>query len=323
MRKIIIDTDTGSDDAVAILMAMFSEEIEVCAITTVSGNCHLEQATKNCLQTLEIANTYYPPVYKGSHKPLFRDLFTAKGVHGEDGMGDQSLIHPTIKHHDGHAVDKILELIKKYPYEIEIITLGPLTNIAKAILLDKDTMSQVKQIYSMGTSGLGPGNCTPVSEFNVYVDAESYKVLLESGIPMTIIGFDICLGDSALQRKEIDLLMESENKTAHFAIQCNQRLYQYNLENTGQEFIDLPDPIAMGVLLWPEIVEKELKTHAKVMTNQDETYGQVIFYGDKRLVLANQYQSLDKNVSLVTKINHALFKTKLINILKNSQKNST
>ena len=315
MRKIIIDTDTGSDDAVAILMAMLSPEVEVLAITTVSGNCHLDQATQNCLQTLEVSNTYFPPIYKGSEKPLIRDLFTAEGVHGEDGMGDQNLIHPSRKHNEGNAVLEILNLVKQYPNEIEIITIGPLTNIAKAILLDINTMRKVKRIYSMGTSGLGPGNCTPVSEFNVYVDADSYKIFLESGIPITITGFDICLGDSALHRNDLDYLLDSNSKVAEFAVKCNQTLYEYNLNNTGEEFIDLPDPVAMGVMLWPEIVLDSVKTHAKCITNQDETYGQVIFYNDPRLVLANTYQKLEKNVTLITRIDTITFKKKLIEML--------
>ena len=315
MRKIIIDTDTGSDDAVAILMAMLSEDIEVLAITTFSGNCHLDQATLNCLQTLEVSNTYYPPVYKGSDKPLVRDLFTAEGVHGEDGMGDQNLVNPSGKHNEGNAVTKIIDLVKANPYEIEIITIGPVTNIAKAILLDPKTMTKVKHIYSMGTSGLGPGNCTPVSEFNVYVDAESYDILLNSGIKTTIIGFDICLGESALDKEDMNYLLDSGSKTAEFAIKCNKTLYEYNLKNTGEEFIDLPDPVAMSVMLWPEIILNKVETYAKTIINQDETYGQVIFYNDKRLVLTEQYQKLKKNVTLITKIDNNLFKQKLMEVL--------
>ena len=315
MRKIIIDTDTGSDDAVAILMAMLNKDVEVLAITTVSGNCHLDQATLNCLQTLEISDTYYPPVYKGSDKPLVRELFTAEGVHGEDGMGDMDLIHPLRTHAKGDAVIKILELVKKYPNEIEIITIGPLTNIAKAILLDEQTMNKVKHIYSMGTAGMGPGNCTPVSEFNVFVDAESYKIFTDSTIPKTIIGFDICLGDSALHRKELDVLLQSKNKVAEFAVKCNNTLLNYNIINTGEEFIDLPDPVAMGVMLWPEIVIDKVESHAKTIINQDETYGQVIFYHDKRLVLADTYQELQKNVTLIARIDTSLFKKKLIETL--------
>jgi purine nucleosidase len=315
MRKVIIDTDTGSDDAVAIIMALQSKDVEVLAITTVAGNCDLDKATLNCLQTIEIVDAYYPEVHKGSSKPLFRELVTAENVHGEDGMGDQDLVHPTFKHTGEDAVSKIISLIKRYPNEVELVTIGPLTNIAKAILLDPNTMKQTKHIYSMGTQGLGSGNCSPVSEFNVYVDAESYKIVLESNIPITIIGFDICLGDAALHEKDINDLLNQGSPIAEFAVKCNKTLLEYNLKHSKKVFIDLPDPVAMGVFLWDDIIINKISCHAKVIINQDETYGQVIFYHNQHLVLSEAYQNLPKNVTLITKIDSELFKRKLKEIL--------
>ncbi|MEK4068912.1 nucleoside hydrolase [Peribacillus sp. FSL R5-0717] len=110
-------------------------------------------------------------------------------------MGDDDLIHPTINPEPGHAVDVILDLVEKNPGEIEIVTIGPVTNIALAILKAPETMNKVKRIYTMGTAGFGAGNTTPVAEFNVYVDAEAYSIIMKSGIPISIIGFDICLGE--------------------------------------------------------------------------------------------------------------------------------
>ena len=315
MRKIIIDTDTGSDDAVALIMALKDKGVKVEAITMVSGNCHIDQATKNALMTLEVTDTYYPNVYKGSGKPLFRELFTALNVHGEDGMGDQDLVHPTLKEQDENAITVMLDLINKYPNEIEIIAIGPMTNIAKAILLDPITMKKVKHIYSMGTSGLGQGNTTPVSEFNVYVDAESYDIFLEFDVPKTIIGFDICLGGSALHQKDLDFLLNSGNKEAIFSVKVNKTLQDYNLRNTGEVFIDLPDPVAMGVLLWEDIILEKVDTYAKTITTDNECYGQVIFYCDERTVLYDTYKNEKKNVTLIKKIDNQLFKKKLLELL--------
>lgn len=182
LRKLIIDTDTGSDDAVALMMALLSDNIEVIGITTVCGNVPLDLATKNALMTSEICNSQVP-IFAGADKPLFRNLVTAVNVHGNDGMGDCDLIHPTTKPANGHAVDFILETVKSNPDQIEIVALGPVTNIALAILKEPETMKKVKHIWSMSTGGFGPGNTTPVAEFNVFVDAESFSALLNSEIP--------------------------------------------------------------------------------------------------------------------------------------------
>ena len=259
MRRIIIDTDTGSDDAIALIMALKSPEINIEAITTLSGNCELNQATKNALMTIEITNSVFPPVYKGTRVPLFRALETATHVHGLDGMGDLDLIHPTIKETKGSAVDKIIELVKKYPNEIEIITIGPATNIAQAILKDKETMQLVKKIYAMGTAGLGAGNITPVAEFNVYVDAEAFKIMIESGIDIIVIGYDICVEEASFRDKEFDILLNSGIATAVYSVQINKVLLEWNISLFNDRFINLPDPMAMAVLLWEDTILESKK----------------------------------------------------------------
>ena len=226
MRKLIIDTDTGSNDAVALIMALKSETVSVEAITTVCGNVPLDLATKNALMTIEVANGQTPPVYVGSAKPLMRDLVTATNVHGDDGMGDIDLIHPTLIAEEKHAVDAIIEIVKNNPGEIEIVTIGPVTNIALAMFKDPDTMNTVEHIYSMGTAGFGAGNTTPVAEFNVYVDAEAYSIMLNFGVPITIIGFDVCLGDAAWNKEDIDLLLSSGKPEAEFSVKCNKTLLE-------------------------------------------------------------------------------------------------
>ena len=243
MRKMIIDTDCGSDDAVALMMALKSRDISVKAITAVGGNVPLDFAV-------------------GAVRPLFRELVTAVNVHGKDSMGDAGLIRPTLLPENEHAVDAIIRIVKSCPDEIELVTIGPATNIALAIIKDPDTMKRVKQIYTMGTSGFGPGNCTPVSEFNVYVDAEAFHIMITAGIPVTIIGFDLCLGKSALTKTELDTLMSSGKKEAMFAVTCNRMVVDYNIAANGQYFLDLPDAVAMGVMLWDDIVlEKSLVMH--------------------------------------------------------------
>jgi purine nucleosidase len=276
MRKFIIDTDTGSDDAVALIMALKSEEVYIEAVTTVCGNIPLEQATQNALMTIEVTNAQMPPVYVGEAKPLKRPLMTARSVHGNDGMGDCGLIKPTRTPAGDQAVDRILDLVKANPNEIEIITIGPVTNIAKAILKDPDTMKTVKHIYAMATGGFGPGNVTPVAEFNVYVDGEAFEIMLNAGIPLTIAGFDICLGEAALNKDEIETIKGSGKREAIFAMACNKAKLQWHIDTFNSHSINLPDPVAMAVALWEDVVIEAVDAHCYTCTQEEPVYGQVI-----------------------------------------------
>ena len=155
MRKIIIDTDTGSDDAVAIMMCLREPSVDVVALTTVSGNVPVEQATWNCLMSAQIAvgAENVPPVYVGADRPLMRDRVHARNVHGNDGMSDCGLIHPDISPVEGiHACDAIIDFVRKYPDEIELAVIGPVTNVALAMMKEPDVMKHVKCIWTMGTT---------------------------------------------------------------------------------------------------------------------------------------------------------------------------
>lgn len=166
MRRFIVDTDTASDDAAALMIAALSEEIDLLGVTIVAGNVGLKQATDNALMTLEVCGSD-APVYLGAKRPLFRERHETISVHGKDGMGDCDIIHPKRSPEEKRAVEFILEQVERYPNEVELVVLGPATNIALAILTDREIMSKVKHIWSMGTPGFGFGNATPVSEFNV------------------------------------------------------------------------------------------------------------------------------------------------------------
>ena len=308
MRKFIIDTDTGSDDAVALIMALLSSEVEVVGITTVCGNAPLECSTKNALMTVEVCGTQVP-VYEGLAKPILREPVTTVNVHGNDGMGDLDLIHPSARAQSQHAVDFILDAIASNPGEIEIVAIGPVCNLAAAIIKDAATMKHVKRIWSMGTSGFGAGNTTPVAEFNVYADAESYSILLQSGIPITIIGFDLCLGPAALNRTDIET-WRLHSSISRFAIECNTELLNYNLKRSGEYIIDLPDAVAMGAALWDDIVLDRVDVYAYCCTTEPHTYGQVILY-DRNDVLAIEQTIPPDNATVIRSIDHALFKQRM------------
>ncbi len=314
MRKFIIDTDTGSDDAVALMMGLLSDEVEVLGITTVCGNIGVEQATKNALMTKEICSSNVE-VYKGAAKPLFKEREETVSVHGKDGMGDMDLIHPKTTANNTHAVDYILDTIKNSDDKIEIVMLGPASNIALAILKDAQTMRKVKRIWSMGTGGFGAGNATPVAEFNVFIDAESYKILLESQIPITIIGFDLCLGESALNKEDMQKL-SSANAIGKFAVDCTSVLLRYNLERgSGRHIVDLPDAVAMGVALWDDIVVEAIECNCYCCTLEKAAYGQVIVAPSNRHYEALDMNYDDHNATVVKAINPHLFKEKLIALI--------
>lgn len=312
MRKFIIDTDTGSDDAVALIMALKSPQVKVLGITTVCGNIPEEQATKNALMTAQLCGSSVP-VYPGMKKPLMRELVTAVNVHGQDGMGDGGLIHPDKAPCSMHAVDYLIEEVSRNPGEIEIIALAPVTNLALSILRAPEVMSKVKRIYTMGTSGFGPGNITPVAEFNVCVDAESYDIMLRSGIPITIIGFDLCTGEATLNRRDIEIL-SAGGPMAKFSVDCNKALISYNLRRSGEYVIDLPDAVAMAVALWDDIVLDRTTAYCHCCTKEERAYGQVIIY-PKGEVFSMDYEIPPDNAVVIKKIDVSAYKERLMALL--------
>ncbi|MDR1617460.1 MAG: nucleoside hydrolase, partial [Treponema sp.] len=249
--KLVIDTDCGSDDAMAIAMALRDEAWEILFFTVVSGNVILEQAVKNTLLSIEMAGTYEPPVYAGCRDMLLHPLAFAHETHGQDGMGDLGLAPERLKPAAGHGVFKMLEALRGHDRgEIEIVTLGPLTNIAVALRLDPAAMARVRRISIMGSAGLGAGNVSPLAEFNIWQDAEAAKIVLESGLPLFLTGWDACLDDAMLEEADIERLRRS-GPLGRFVVDCNRRLLELNLERFGRPCLDMADPAAMAAALFP------------------------------------------------------------------------
>ncbi len=314
MRKFIIDTDTASDDAAAIMMMALSEGIEILGVTVLAGNVGVEQAAKNALMTLEVCGVE-APVYLGAKRPLFHEHKETISVHGKDGMGDRDIIHPKRKPEQMRAVDFILETVKKYPDEVEIAVLGPATNIALATLIDRDVMKRVKRIWSMGTPGFGPGNATPISEFNVFIDAEAYAVMLDSGSPITNAGFDLCVGDIGIYRYELAYLA-SGSKVAKFLAEATTELLNFNLKTRGVHMVDLPDAVAVAVALWPDVVLGSVRCYCHCVTTDGPAYGQVIFFQEGKT-----YEAMPAigsfNADVITAIDEKLFTQRFMDLIRN------
>ena len=300
-RRIIIDSDTGGDDALAILMAAKSPNITIEGVTVMQGNVTLEQAANNALMTLELAGCD-SGVYLGATATLNGVERKTFSVFGWDGMGDKDLIHPSGKPSEQDAVDFILETVKKYPDEIEIMAIGPATNIARAILKDPETMSHVKHIWSMGTAGLGEGNATPVAEFNVFKDAEAYKVVLDSGINITIVGLDVCETEDAFFTGSQMAEMEKGNDVQKYVADAFSMLLEFRRYTRGADNVDICDAVLAAAVIWPDFIANSLDCKASCVTHDCESLGEVIFYRTDRV-----YDSLPEvgnpNVQLVTELN--------------------
>lgn len=301
-KKIIIDTDCGSDDAMAIAMALNDPDYEVLMCVAVSGNVYVDQAALNTLTTIEYAKSYEPPVYKGCRKMLLKELIYAHETHGNDGMGDIGLVPQRLKVQDGNGVLKMLEALRASEEgEIDIVALGPLTNLALAIRLDYETMKKAGRIVIMGTAGLGAGNVTPVAEFNIWQDAEAAKIVVESGLEEIIfVGWDACLGDSMLNPQEIDKI-RTGSELGKFAIDCNRCLLEMNRERFGDYYLDMADPSAMAAALYPECIDQCEKYYCEVDVSNGPSYGSV-------LVDSNFFSGKEPNVFICSKLDAQKYK---------------
>ena len=298
-RKVIIDTDTGADDASALILAAKSQSLDILGVTVLMGNVDLDQGTENALMALELAGCD-APVYKGAADRFSGEHVDAFSVFGLDGMGEKDLIHPAGKAQDEDAIDFILRTVRENPDEVEIICLGPATNIALAMDKDPDTMKKVKRIWSMGTTGLGAGNASPVAEFNVYNDAEAYKRMLDFDIPMTIIGLDVCDEEAAWTAFQFEELMELSG-TGKFVADSFSKIREFYDENGAGGTVMNCDCLAMTCIIYPDFVKDTVSCHGSCITEQGETYGQVIFY-KKGFTYDLVQNDFDYNVELISDV---------------------
>jgi purine nucleosidase len=191
-RKIIIDTDPGQDDAVAILLAAASPELEIMALVVVAGNVPLDYTRLNARKVLELAGRTDIPVYVGCDRPMRRKLVTAEHVHGKTGLDGPDLPAPTMAEQAQHGVDYLIDTLRAEPAgTITLCPLGPLTNIARALLKAPDIAPRIAEIVLMGGAYFEVGNITPAAEFNIYVDPEAADVVLNSGVKITMIPLDV------------------------------------------------------------------------------------------------------------------------------------
>jgi purine nucleosidase len=273
-RKFIIDTDTGSDDAVALLMALRYSDVQVEAITTVSGNVPVEQATKNALYTAQVAGNT-PPVYVGADRPLVREKATAEWFHGRDGMGDMYYPAADKAAESKHAVNAIIDTVKANP-GITMVTLGPLTNIALALSQAPEIVRNVSRCIVMGGAACTVGNVTPSAEFNVWYDPEAARMVFHSGLPIEMVGWELARFEANIYPDEMAQIRAFGTPIANFALDCNRRALEANYEQSGDPGLGLCDPVAMAVALDPKVCSRKSQHYVEVEVQSELTRGMTV-----------------------------------------------
>ena len=273
-RKFLVDTDVASDDAVALIMALRSPEVEVVGITTVAGNVEVRQASRNALYTAELCGSRVP-VFTGAEKPLRRAHQSAEWFHGRDGLGDHGYPAPQREPERKKATEAILELIETHP-GLVLVTLGPLTNIALALQKRPEIAGKVSRLVMMGGAPCCEGNVTPAAEYNIWCDPEAARIVAGSGLPVEMVGWHLCRGEAALNAEEIEKVLGFGTPVARFAIECNSRAKEAYFVQSGEHGISLPDPVAMAVALEEEVVTSASQHHWDVETESELTRGMTV-----------------------------------------------
>ena len=252
-QKIIIDTDPGQDDAVAILLALASPEIEVLGLTCVAGNVPLALTAKNARIICELAGRPDLPVYAGCDRPLKRDLVTAEHVHGKTGLDGIALPDPTMPLAEGHAVDFLIETLRREPAgSVTLCPIGPLTNIATALHRAPEIAGRIRQIVLMGGAYFQVGNITPAAEFNIYVDPEAADIVFRSGIPLVVMPLDVT-HKALTTRPRIEAFRTLGTRVGEAVASWTDFFERFDMEKYGSEGAPLHDPCTIAWLLRPDL----------------------------------------------------------------------
>lgn len=247
-RKIIIDTDPGQDDAVGILLALASPEVEVLALTTVAGNVPLDLTSRNARIVCEIAGRPDIPVHAGCDAPLSRPLVTAEHVHGKSGLDGIALFQPASALAPGHAVDAIIDILRREPEgSVTLVAMGPLTNLATAFRRAPDIVPRLREIVLMGGAYFEVGNITPAAEFNIYVDPEAAQIVFAAGAPLTVLPLDVT--HKALTSRDWIEQMRASGPVGRAVAGWTDFFERYDREKYGAEGAPLHDPCTIAWLI--------------------------------------------------------------------------
>ena len=282
-KKIIFDTDPGTDDALALMLALNSPELDVRAITVVPGNVTASQGLENALRMVSLANRCDIPVAAGAQHPLFQKLVTAEFWHGKNGLANIELPPSKCKVDSHFGPDLIIQMVHASPHEISLVSVGPLTNIALAVLKDPSIVPLVKEVIMMGGSISG-GNVNASAEANIYNDPEAAQIVFQAGWPLTMVGLDV--GDKTLfSKKYLDQLSQTHGPINDFIYAVGKYLIDLSAQ-FGSPGTPMYDPLAVGVVIDATLV-KSPEMHVDVETRGDFTRGETV---------ANRRGAVERNV---------------------------
>ncbi len=276
VRKIIIDTDPGQDDAVAILLALASpEDIEVLGITAVAGNVPLELTAKNARIVCELAEKPDTKVFAGCDRPLRRDLVTAEYVHGKTGLNGPVLPDPTMPLQDQHAVDFIIDTLRAHDAgTVTLCPLGPLTNIATAFERAPDIVDRVQEIVLMGGAYFEVGNVTPAAEFNIYVDPQAADIVFGSGVPLVVMPLDVT-HKALVTKARNDAFRALPGDVGHAVAEMTDFFERFDKEKYGSDGAPLHDPTVIAYLIRPDMFRGR-HVNVQIETQSELTMGMTV-----------------------------------------------
>ncbi|HXM65896.1 MAG TPA: nucleoside hydrolase [Candidatus Acidoferrum sp.] len=273
--RVIIDTDPGVDDALALLLAMRSPELKIEAITAVAGNVPLKLTLRNALRMVEIAGRTDIPVAAGARSPLVRRLVTATYAHGENGLGGAVFPEPKTMPAKEPAAELIRLIVRQFPGEVTLLTIGPLTNIATALRMDPELARMVRGLVMMGGS-LSGGNITPSAEFNIYVDPDAARVVFQSGIPITMVGLDVTRKTS-LTDEHLRQLQAGQSPVSHAAATIARNAIEHNRERGFIVGPNMHDSLAVAGFIDPSLLKLK-EYYVDVETTGELTAGETLGY---------------------------------------------
>ena len=285
-KKIILDCDPGHDDAVAIMLAVASDEIDLLGITCVGGNATLENTKLNTLKICSLLNRKDIPIYSGASKPLVYDLVTAEHVHGKSGLdndGEEIKVDEDHFIQELNAVDYIIKTCKTSEEKIYLCPTGPLTNIALSLKKDPSIKEKIKEIVFMGGAALSLGNITPAAEFNIYVDPQAANIVLKSGIPITMMGLDVTHKVN-VNKRIIQSIKSNHNKASMFFADLMEFYSKFNNELYDTDESPLHDPCVIAYLIDNKLFYGK-EVYVEVEENSELTRGETVtdWWGVKKL----------------------------------------
>ena len=303
--RLVIDTDTASDDAVALMLALAEPSVTVEAITVVAGNVPLPLAVRNAIVTCDVMDRADVPIYAGRAAPILRRLQSAQDVHGADGMGGAVLPPPSREAEHEHAVGALIRLASTEPGARTLVTLGPLSNVATALLVDPELLGKFAHVWCMYGVADAMGNASPSAEFNVWADPESAQIVLDHAQPgqLTFVGWDVSRKYAVITPTEQDALVALGTVRADFVHRINVAVDHFCRQVTGLAGYDLPDPITMAAALRPELI-KGWEMAAVEVVSKGPARGTLLV--DRR-----PGARATPNIRLVTEVDEAGFKAML------------